>query len=104
MQGLYNDFLKAQLQATLAAFWIEVYHAWFEKSPEISVLYPSVPNDETLMEEQNKLLGIAVSKRCQVGIVQSLGPKFINTDNSLCSKSEHGLTTDYKGVVTHQLM
>ncbi|KAG0704198.1 hypothetical protein DFH29DRAFT_873978 [Suillus ampliporus] len=65
LQGLYSDFLKAQLQATLTAFWTEVYCTWFEKWPEISIMYPSVPDHESLTEEQNKLLGIAVKTRHQ---------------------------------------
>ncbi|KAG1878129.1 hypothetical protein DFJ58DRAFT_720873 [Suillus subalutaceus] len=65
LQGLYSDFLKAQLQATLTAFWTEVYRTWFEKWPEISIMYPGLPDQESLTEEQNKLLGIAVNKRRQ---------------------------------------
>ncbi|KAG1729675.1 uncharacterized protein EDB91DRAFT_1085701 [Suillus paluster] len=65
LQGLYNDFLKVQLEATLAAFWTEVYRTWFEKWPEISIMYPGVPDHESLTEEQNELLGIAVKKRHQ---------------------------------------
>ncbi|KAG1778276.1 hypothetical protein EV702DRAFT_1196285 [Suillus placidus] len=66
LQGLYSDFLKAQLQATLTAFWTEVYRTWFEKWPEISIMYPDVPDHDSLLEEQNKLLGIAVKKRQQL--------------------------------------
>ncbi|KAG1861287.1 hypothetical protein F4604DRAFT_1684098 [Suillus subluteus] len=71
LQGLYSEFLKVQLQATLSAFWTEVYCSWFEKWPEISVVYPDVPNRESLTDEQNKLLGIAVTKRQQLPALRS---------------------------------
>ncbi|KIK32548.1 hypothetical protein CY34DRAFT_18965 [Suillus luteus UH-Slu-Lm8-n1] len=65
LQELYSEFLKAQLHSTLSAFWTEVYRGWFEKWPEISVIYPDVPNHESLTDEQKKTLGVAVKKRQQ---------------------------------------
>ncbi|KAG2046730.1 hypothetical protein BDR06DRAFT_977275 [Suillus hirtellus] len=65
LQELYSKFLNAQLHSTLSTFWTEVYRGWFEKWPEISVIYPDVPNHESLMDEQKKSLGVAVKKRHQ---------------------------------------
>ncbi|KAG2050952.1 hypothetical protein BDR06DRAFT_1010891 [Suillus hirtellus] len=65
LQELYSKFLNAQLHSTLSTFWTEVYRGWFEKWPEISVIYPDVPNHESLTDEQKKLLGVAVKKRHQ---------------------------------------
>ncbi|KAG1784899.1 uncharacterized protein HD556DRAFT_1314698 [Suillus plorans] len=62
LQGLYNDFLKAQAQGTVSAFWPGVYLTWFEKWPEINSMLPDMSMHA---EEQKKLLGEAVDKRRQ---------------------------------------
>lgn len=102
LQELYNEFLKAQLHSTLSAFWTEVYRGWFEKWPEISVIYPDVPNHESLTDEQKKTLGVAVKKRQQVGVILVQNSQMPN--NSPCSNSGRGSTTDRKGVAVHRLM
>ncbi|KAG1720950.1 uncharacterized protein EDB91DRAFT_1088633 [Suillus paluster] len=95
LQGLYNDFLKAQLEATLAAFWTEVYRTWFEKWPEISIMYPGVPDHESLTEEQNELLGIAVKKRHQMLGNRAKGTQ-VHTVAEIFAKSSHGADVHIK--------
>ncbi|KAG2355735.1 hypothetical protein BDR07DRAFT_1381315 [Suillus spraguei] len=90
LQELYIDFLKVQLQATVMAFWTEVYHTWFEKWPEISIMYPSVPDQESLTEEQNKLLGIVINKRHQKMLGNKVKGTRVHTPAEIFAKSSHG--------------
>jgi hypothetical protein len=79
LQELYSEFLKAQLHSTLSAFWTEVYRGWFEKWPEISVIYPDVSNHGSLTDEQKKMLGVAVKKRQQVGVILVQNSQMLTT-------------------------
>ncbi|KAF8414948.1 hypothetical protein L210DRAFT_3513075 [Boletus edulis BED1] len=74
--GNQLEFLEAQevehrklLETrSFAKFWLLVYENWFKCYPEHAVLFPNIPMDQLLTQEQEDELGEAVQKRQTVSI------------------------------------
>ncbi|KAG2048339.1 hypothetical protein BDR06DRAFT_976098 [Suillus hirtellus] len=57
----YNDFLKAQVGASVTQFWGPVFSEWFRRFPEELAIFGEAP--EVLSEEQKEAKGAAVELR-----------------------------------------
>ncbi|KAG1811054.1 hypothetical protein EV424DRAFT_1542692 [Suillus variegatus] len=61
LESKYDDFLKAQVEASVTQFWVPVFSEWFKRFPEELAIFGEMP--EVLSEEQNRAKGTAVDLR-----------------------------------------
>ncbi|KAG1791803.1 uncharacterized protein HD556DRAFT_1484623 [Suillus plorans] len=61
LESKYNDFLKAQVGASVTQFWGPVFSEWFRRFPEELAIFGEAP--EVLSEEQKEAKGAAVELR-----------------------------------------
>ncbi|KAG2743261.1 hypothetical protein P692DRAFT_20747481 [Suillus brevipes Sb2] len=60
LESKYNDFLKAQVGASVTQFWGPLFSEWFRKFPEELTIFGEAP--EVLSEEQKEAKGTAKIK------------------------------------------
>lgn len=63
LQGYVPQYLAAQKDGTVSAFWPRVYRDWFEQYPERPIVFPG---SEELSETQEEKLKDEICKRRQV--------------------------------------
>ncbi|KAG2124117.1 hypothetical protein BD769DRAFT_1388919 [Suillus cothurnatus] len=61
LESKYNNFLKAQVGASVTQFWGPVFSEWFRRFPEELAIFGEAP--EVLSEEQKEAKGAAVELR-----------------------------------------
>ncbi|KAG1824073.1 hypothetical protein EV424DRAFT_1538262 [Suillus variegatus] len=61
LESKYNDFLKAQVGASVTQFWGPVFSEWFRRFPEELAIFGEAPG--VLSEEQKEAKGTAVDLR-----------------------------------------
>ncbi|KAG2055336.1 hypothetical protein BDR06DRAFT_1006918 [Suillus hirtellus] len=61
LESKYNDFLKAQVGASVMQFWGPVFSEWFRRFPEELAIFDEAP--EVLSEEQKEAKGTTVELR-----------------------------------------
>ncbi|KAG1907214.1 uncharacterized protein F5891DRAFT_1169444 [Suillus fuscotomentosus] len=66
LESKYNDFLKAQVGASITQFWGPVFSEWFRRFPEELAIFGEAL--EVLSEEQKEAKGAAVELRQKMSL------------------------------------
>lgn len=68
MQTFHDQFLECKAMKNYEPLWNPFCEAWGEKYPERTVVFPDIPLDVDLTEEQSEVLSKAWALRQQVRI------------------------------------
>jgi hypothetical protein len=68
METFHDQFLECKARKNYEPLWNPFFEAWGEKYPERAVVFPDIPLDVDLTEEQSEVLSKAWALRQQVRI------------------------------------
>jgi hypothetical protein len=69
----YSNFMQCQAKQDYTTFWPPFFQGWFAKFPERMVVFPDIPINVKLSNDQKETVGAEIKAQQDVGVLVNDG-------------------------------